>query len=106
MTIGLTAVKIAAAHNSNNDTVTYLVRPKVAQTGPREYVVAVYVLDTAAAGGPEEICFLARVERTGTRARNAMRELLAEVMDDLMARPGAEIVAQDGEAMAMLARLK
>jgi hypothetical protein len=86
--------------------VAYLVRPKVVQTGPREYVVAVYVLDTATAGGPEEICFLARVERTGTRARNGMRQLLAEAKEQLAARGGAEIVTQDGDTMAMLARIK
>ena len=85
---------------------TYLVRPKVVQTGPREYVVAVYVLDTASVNGPEEIHFLSRVERTGTRARSAMRELLQQAMDDLITRAGAQIVTQDGEAMAMLARIK
>ena len=82
----------------------YLVRPRVVQSGPREYVVAVYVLEEAA--GAVETHFRARVERTGTRARRAMTELMADVMGDLQARPGAEIVTDDAEASALLARAK
>ena len=76
------------------------------QSGPREYVVAIYVLETADAAPPAETHFRARVERTGTRARRAMAELVAEVIEELRGRPGAEIVTDDAQANAVLARLR
>ena len=83
----------------------YLLRPRVTQTGPREVVIVVYVLDTATPGAVETH-FLARVERTGTRARHAMAEMVAAVVEALGSRPRAEIVRDDAAALAVLARIK
>jgi len=76
------------------------------QTGPREFVVAVYVLDTGNPGPPSETHFTARVERTGTRARRAMQEMLAAATTELEARGVEEIVRDDGQALAVLSRVK
>ena len=81
----------------------YLVRPRVVQTGPREFVVVVYALETSG-GNALEAQFASRIERTGTRARHAMDELLAQVSAAL--GKDAEIVVDDEQARAALARLR
>ena len=84
----------------------YLLRPRVTQTGPREFVVALYVLDTARPGPPPETHFAVRVERTGTRARRAMEELVAAATSQLGAEHATDIVCDDAQALAVLARVK
>ena len=76
------------------------------QTGPREFVVAVYVLDTGIPGPPSETHFAARVERTGTRARHAMQEMVAAATAELHARGVQDIVRDDAQALAVLSRVK
>ena len=82
----------------------YLVRPRVVQSGPREFIVAVYVLDNSG-GKAVETHFIGRVERTGTRARRALEECLKEILDDLRGR-GGKIQVDDSQAKAVLQRVK
>ena len=82
----------------------YLVRPRVVQSGPREFIIAVYVLDDSG-GASIETHFTARIERTGARARRALEECLEEVLQDLRAR-GGEIRLDDAQARALLQRVK
>jgi hypothetical protein len=84
----------------------YILRPRVVRTGPREFVVALYVLDTGVPGAPSETHFAARVERTGTRARHAMQEMVAAATTELDARGVTEIVRDDAQALAVLSRVK
>ena len=60
-----------------------VVRPRIVQLGPRQYLAAVYTLDTGTGPAPDENHFLARVERTPARARKAMQELVDTVMGEL-----------------------
>ena len=79
-------------------------RPRVVQSGPREFIVAVYVLDNSR-GGAAETHFIGRIERTGTRARHALEECLNEVLEELRGK-GAEIEVDDTQARAVLQRVK
>lgn len=81
----------------------YLVRPRVIQSGPREFVVVVYVLDTTN-GAATETHFVTRIERTGSRARRAVDECTREVLERLGAP--AEVAIDDAQAKAALARVK
>ena len=74
------------------------------QSGPREFIVAVYVLDNSG-GEAVETHFIGRIERTGTRARRALEECLKEILDDLRGRDG-EIQVDDSQAKAVLQRVK
>ena len=78
-------------------------RPRVVQSGPREFIIVVYVLDTAG-GGAVETHFVTRIERTGTRARRAVAECTREILDGLQGR--GEVVLDDAQARALLARVK
>ena len=79
-------------------------RPRVVQSGPREFIVAVYVLDNSG-GRAVETHFMGRIERTGTRARRALEECLEEILEDLRGK-GAEIQVDDAQARAVLQRVK
>ena len=69
----------------------YLVRPRIVQLGPRQYLAAVYTLETGAGPAPGEGHFLARVERTPARARRAMQDLVDIVMGELRGQAGADV---------------
>ena len=84
----------------------FLVRPRVCHTGPREYVVAVYVLETDGAQPPRELHFRALVERTPTRARHEVERMVAELVAELERQPGASIQTDDPEWTDLLARAK
>ena len=79
-------------------------RPRVVQSGPREFIVAVYVLDSSG-GGAVETHFIGRIERTGTRARRALQECLDQVLEELRGK-GGEIEVDDTQARAVLQRVK
>jgi hypothetical protein len=86
--------------------VPFLVRPRVCRTGPREYVVAVYVLETEGADLPRELHFRAVVERTPTRARHEVERMVAELVTDLEKQPGASVQTDAAQWTELLARAK
>ena len=102
MTATLTAVKLRKTNN-DDEALPFLVRPRVIQNGPREFIVAVYVLDTTG-GGVEETHFVTRIERTGTRARHAVAECTAQILAELAGQ--GEVVVDDAQAKAVLAKAK
>jgi hypothetical protein len=69
----------------------FVVRPRIVQLGPRQYLVTVYSLETGAGPAPVENHFVARVERTPARARKAMQDLVDIVMGELRNDAGTEI---------------
>lgn len=79
-------------------------RPRVVQSGPREFIVAIYVLDSSG-GRAVETHFIGRIERTGTRARRALEECLKEILVDLRGK-SAEILVDDAQAREVLKRVK
>lgn len=102
----LTPVKIARTNNEKKRPLAYLVRPRIEQTGPREYVVAVYVLETGQAHAPREVAFRASVERTATRARNEAERLVTGLVAELRRSPGGEIRADDPQWSELVSRIE
>lgn len=80
-------------------------RPRIEQTGPREFIVTVYALDMGSAAAAREVGFRAAVERTITRARHEVERLVAELVAELKTSPQVRIRTDDPKWTDLLARI-